>query len=41
MSCTSDWEVYKRPGYVKDSTISLKCEDDSDQNEGSADGKED
>lgn len=40
MSCTSDWEVYKRPSYVKDSSISFKCEDDNDQNEGSADGKE-
>ena len=40
MSCSSDWEAYQRPRYVKDATISFKCKGHDDDNEGSADGME-
>ena len=36
-NCPSDWEVYRRPGYVNDKSIEFKCQlGDVD---GSADGK--
>ena len=40
MDCSTYWEVYKRPSYEKDPSISIKCGDEDDGNEGSADGKE-
>ena len=35
--CPSDWEVYRKPGYVNDKSIELKCQ--SGDVDGSADGK--
>ena len=40
MDCSAGWELYKRPSYENDASISTKCEGEDGDIEGSSDGKE-